>query len=436
MLSFLFTRTPLFFLVQSLWRDEAFTYLLSKKNLLDIIVLTAKDYNPPFYYFFMHFWMKIFGHSEIVLRLPSLIFFLGTIYLAHHFIIDILKIKGKKSWIYLLFFLFNPLLVYYAFEARMYSMLTFFATASFYFFYQKNKKYYLITTILGLYTHYFMILVVFTQIVYLLIHKIKGLRLVAYSLFAFLPWVIFFFLTKKNTSSFWISPMPFKEIIHIPTLILLGYEKGFWFFTSQSENYLLFLIIFNWVLLMIIALGLIKTDWKAKTEKKVIIFFMLWGLFPPLIVFIMSFYRSLFLPRYLIFSSVGLIFLLIYCLEKVKILPKIIFFFLILIFSLVYQDLQVKYRQKINFSKTINEIRLLSMPPDVLYVTSELDFHIAQYYLSENKVYLFNKPYNEIPDFVGKILIPKNKITNILPYYPRRAFILNPDGNYDILSIH
>jgi len=442
MLSFLFTKTPLAFLIQSLWRDEAFTYLLAKKNLIDIITLTVKDYNPPFYYFFLHFWMKIFGHSEISLRLPSLIFYWGTIYIVHHFILDVLKIKGKKSWVYLLLFLFNPILGYYAFEARMYSMLAFFATASFYFFYQRNKKSYLIVTILGLYTHYFMIFVVIVQIVDLIIHGIretksfKGLKLIIYSLAAFFPWVMFFALTKKNISSFWISSMPLKEIIYLPSLIFSGYEKSFWFLTSPIKNYLPLIVNFNLLIIIIVAIGLVKTDWKNKQQKETLIFFLLWGLLPPLITFTISLYKPLFLPRYLIFSSIGLIFVLIYCLEKMKTLPKTIFFILILALSINYQGLEIRYRGKINFSKTINEIKFISKSIDVLYVESELDFHIAQYYFDENRVYLFNKSYKEIPDFVGKILIPKNSIVYVLPYYPERAFILRSDGSYNILSIH
>ena len=65
MLNFIFTKTPLFFLTQSFWRDEAFSYFMAKKNISEIIFLTAKDFNPPLYYSILHFWIKIFGGSEI-----------------------------------------------------------------------------------------------------------------------------------------------------------------------------------------------------------------------------------------------------------------------------------------------------------------------------------------------------------------------------------
>jgi len=93
MLSFLFSKTPLLFFAQSLWRDEAFSYFLAKKNILEIIFLSAKDYNPPLYYILLHFWMKIFGSSEIALRSLSLVFYWATIYIIFLFLTKIFKIK-------------------------------------------------------------------------------------------------------------------------------------------------------------------------------------------------------------------------------------------------------------------------------------------------------------------------------------------------------
>src|SRR3989344_2939011 len=80
MMDFLFNRTPLYFMTQSLWRDEAFSYLLAQKSIIDIIRLTAQDFNPPFYYIMLHFWISIFGKSEIALRSLSFVFFALTLY--------------------------------------------------------------------------------------------------------------------------------------------------------------------------------------------------------------------------------------------------------------------------------------------------------------------------------------------------------------------
>ena len=127
---FIYTFTPLRFFIQSFWRDEAFSYLLAKQNILSILILTAKDYNPPLYYLLLHMWIGVFGPSEIALRTLSLLFFFGTLYVVSLFLNNIFKISVKKTLFYLLLFVLNPLLHYYAFEARMYTLFAFFITLS------------------------------------------------------------------------------------------------------------------------------------------------------------------------------------------------------------------------------------------------------------------------------------------------------------------
>ena len=110
MFNFLFTKTPLMFLVQSFWRDEAFSYLLAKRSLLDIVTLTVKDFSPPLYYFFLHFWINVFGKSEVALRSLSMVFYWATFYVVFLILTEVFKMKLKKAVLYLLFFLLNPLL--------------------------------------------------------------------------------------------------------------------------------------------------------------------------------------------------------------------------------------------------------------------------------------------------------------------------------------
>ncbi|PIZ68176.1 hypothetical protein COY12_00610, partial [Candidatus Roizmanbacteria bacterium CG_4_10_14_0_2_um_filter_33_96] len=72
----------------------------------------------------MKLWTNLFGYSEIALRMPSILFSLMTGYVVY-------LIGGVWA---MAFFLFNPLIVYYSQEARMYMMVTFLLTAALYFF--------------------------------------------------------------------------------------------------------------------------------------------------------------------------------------------------------------------------------------------------------------------------------------------------------------
>lgn len=110
---------------QSLWLDEAITAQTVKTLSYSQIIskFSPTDFHPPLYYLFMKFWTNIFGYSETAVRMPSVIFSL----VAGYYIYLIAGVWGA------VFFLFNPLIVYYSQEARMYMMATMFLTASLYY---------------------------------------------------------------------------------------------------------------------------------------------------------------------------------------------------------------------------------------------------------------------------------------------------------------
>lgn len=425
MFSWFFSKTPLLFFTQPFWRDEAFSYLLAKKSIFDILILTAKDFNPPLYYLVLHFWIKFFGNSEIALRSLSLIFFWGTIYVVFLFLTNIFKIKSLIFTIcYLIFAILNPLLLYYAFEARMYSMFAFLSVLSFYALFKKNKKIYLLSTIAGLYTHYFMI---FILIIQYFIFKSKD-QIKAF--FYIIPWFIFIILNQGiNLSSFWIEKNSIKKFINFIGSVYTGYEYNFNFFNKDilRISLLLYLIIFS---------GIFFLKIKNKFEKILFKTLFFVGFLTPLLISIFSFVKPIFLPRYLIFANVSLLLLLIFIIEKYPKILKISILILLFLITINYHQLQIKERKKSNIRKTLREIKYLMKKNDVLYVLSELDFFTAQYYLNEDKVFIWQKSYEEIPDYVGKVLIPKEKIVYNLPVYPKKAFILESSEKYSIQSIY
>jgi len=444
MISYLFTKTPLVFLIQSLWRDEAFSYLLAKKNIVDILYLTAKDFNPPFYYLLLHFWMKLFGHSEISLRLLSLIFFWGIVYVTYLFFVNILKINFKRSFLYLSLFVLNPLLIFYAFEARMYTMLAFTVTLSFYFMIKKNWRWYIFITVLGLYTHYFMIFVILSQLAIVFLFEKrqpdfrKKIANILLSLILVAPW--FFFVLKQRTTfnePFWIEKIPLNLktssylIFSFLTIIFNGYEN-----IKQLLEKPMLQIILAFILNFLLIIGFLKINLEKRKKRVIFCYLIFWSIVIPGLVGIFSYWKPIFLPRYLIFSTVGFLILICYILEKIKPPGRYLIIFFLVCYSLNYNWLQIKNQQKDNVRAVFSEVKHLAGKKDLLYVSNELDFFLAQYYFDENRVYIFGKKYEEIPNYVGKILIPKNKITTSLPTYPEKAFVLNNNYHYDIQSLY
>ncbi len=423
MINVLFTKTPLMFFVQSFWSDEAFSYLMAKKSLLDIVVLSAKDFSPPLYYFSLHFWMNVFGTSEVMIRLLSVIFYWATIYVCFIFLSDFFKMKLKKAFFYTFFIAINPILLYYAFEARMYSMFAFFSVLSFYALYKKNDKLYLLAAVLGLYTHYFMVFVVILQY---FMSKSKQLKAFA----IFLPWGLYTLISKGvGPEPFWIQSFSLSNLVNFVGSIYTGYEPELNFFSNS-------IFLFSLVILILIGFGYLNHKNNRGEKHRLFRYLIIWALAIPFFITLISYIKPIFLPRYLIFSTVGLLLLLIFIVEELPIPFRVGVVGLLIAVTLYYQGLQVAYRRKADLRKTIGEIKLLMSKGDKLYVSSEQDFFTAQYYLDENRVYVWGKTYQEIPDYVGKVLIPKQKVVRILPFYPNKAFVLTRDGNYTIQAAY
>ncbi len=433
MIAFIFSKTPLLFFVQSFWRDEAFTYLLAKQNILNIFITTAKDFNPPLYYFLVHFWMKLFGGSEISLRTISLLFYFATIYMMYLFIKHVFKIKPPSSIFYLLLSILNPLLLYYAFEARMYTMLAFFATLSSYSFLKKRNGLYLISTILGLYTHYFMVFAVLIQLAYsFLFERKRSARKNLYLYFLlfifFLPWILVVANLKElGNESFWIEKSSLLTFLLLPGIIFTGFENSLRFYHKEIIRLSLGLFTF-------LGYGIFCLREYFKSKKTYLLYVVLWGIGLPFFVALVSFIKPIFLPRYLIFCVVGFLLFIISTLKNTPKLPRILIYLLLIGVSLNFHIQQVKNRKKSDLRRIIREIKYLAGPNDMIYVINELDYFPAQYYFNERKVYIYGKTYEEIPNYVGKVLIPKSKFINTLPIFPQKAFILTSDSHYEIQS--
>ncbi|NMB57479.1 hypothetical protein GYA19_06125, partial [Candidatus Beckwithbacteria bacterium] len=109
------------------WRDEAFSFFLSKLPISEIIRVTTHDFTPPLFYVLLHFWMMI-SQSLFFMRLLPLIFSLVFILILLSLrkqLYAYLKIKENlaSQFLYLSLIIFNPIFIYFAIELRAYSLL-------------------------------------------------------------------------------------------------------------------------------------------------------------------------------------------------------------------------------------------------------------------------------------------------------------------------
>jgi hypothetical protein len=114
-----------------LWLDEAFSVWMAGRGPVEMLQWIVRiDQHPPLYYLLLHYWMTINGETPYRVRLLSVLFGAGTIpiiYLIGKRMSGV--VMGLSAAMLLAFSLFN---IYFAQEARMYTLLAFNAAAAIY----------------------------------------------------------------------------------------------------------------------------------------------------------------------------------------------------------------------------------------------------------------------------------------------------------------
>ena len=167
------------------------------------------------------------------------------------------------------------------------------------------------------------------------------------SLIAFSPWVVFFFNQNNLPTSFWINKPHLKDIFGLLGIIYTGNEAAFYpiDLISKIQNNVMY---FSLILLVIVMVG-IYFYFKRFSKKDQVDFQLLfiWGVVTSSLVGLISFIKPVYFPRYLIFTSVGFLLLIIFIIEKINIYIRTVLIILLLVLTLSYQKLQLEYRKKL-----------------------------------------------------------------------------------------
>lgn len=413
-----YLKIPFVYLTQSLWRDEAFSYVMARSRVFDVIIFTSRDFNPPLYYIFLHFWLKFFGGTEISMRSLSFLFHLLTSYVIYKFVEKLFS--RRLGFFAFLLTLLNPMLLYYAFEARMYSMLAFFSAVSMYFFYFKKWGLWFLVSICGIYTHLFFWLTIIVQVIFSI--KIKSLKSFLlkfiFLLVSFFPWVpslvnqLF-----RGSQSFWVNKIDLQLVMSSVGNIFSSYEGtpgGLWTWTALLSLLLVLLCLFNYF----------------KKRDHFTILAIIWLFLPLSLVLFVSFWKPIFVNRYLIFLVIPMIFTIVEFMDYFK-KYRLVLFGLFLGLELFINSLG-HYYLKTDIRESVRKALMRMGRDDILVSRTPLTYFEANYY-SNFKAYLYS-PTNNIPSFLGAVLIDKNKILPDLKIFQGEVYLINDDGAVDIIK--
>ncbi|MDR1969733.1 MAG: glycosyltransferase family 39 protein [Candidatus Nomurabacteria bacterium] len=295
----------------SVWFDESFSAYMIRQKWSDIWHFTALDVNAPLYYFLLKGWSFIVGHSDVALRLLSVIFGVGAV--VSGFFLTRRLFGQRVGYLALLFLTLSPMLLRYATEMRCYTLMVFLLIMATYVFIvasEKRKiKWWLLYGFLiaaAMWTHYYAVLPILAHFVWRFItlkKKFFTRDFVTAIIFAgmlFLPWLPAMIrqITTVQNTGFWIPPFGIDTVGN---------------FAGEMAIYNTHDHLINWVALgLVIALVLLITlliySHRTLMKKTRTNFSLVLALIflSPLILAILSLppLRPMFINRYVIFSMV------------------------------------------------------------------------------------------------------------------------------------
>jgi len=303
----------------SVWHDEGFSFALASRTPVEIWAGSARDVHPPLYYLLLHFWIELFGTSQLAIRSLSAIMGIAVIPLGY---IIVKKIAGKRAAVLAGFMLaLAPFLIRYSQEARMYGLLGLVMLVAFYSVMRivENPKkiwpyfLYAVSVGLGLYTHYFTALAVISFWVYLITIQpprrwrfqktiflsSKWLFANVLALIIFLPWAPSALAQVRRAQGLsWLARASIRTF----------HDTVWQFFTfTDARQIITFLYWLIPLVILALAIYLLATD---KSREKFTRLLVCYSFLPILTALAISLQKPIFHERYFAFSAIGIYMIL------------------------------------------------------------------------------------------------------------------------------
>lgn len=301
------------------------------KGLAAITEVLSRNVHLPFYFYLMHFWLELAGTSEWALRFPSLLFSVLSVLMI--FLLGRDLANSSVGLISATLVAFLPEQVYFAQEARMYTLLLLLTISSTYALVLAEKRpsaiwlhvLYAVLSIVGLYTHYIYLFCFAFQTLYIWIESIseglgkppmRWLIVQGCVVSALMPW-LFVALQQKQSAPkniFWArATFSFEFILRailskITRWIAIPEVRLGWLNVAVAY--------------MLLALGVVS----ARANRKLFLLFGIWICLPIAAITAADLFlgtRAIGVPRYWITITPALYLLMALGLEKLWRLPEL-----------------------------------------------------------------------------------------------------------------
>lgn len=359
---------------KELWYDEAFSADIIRNSYIDVFKLSKTDVHPPLFYFVLKAWTHNVD-SELMLRLPSVIFGVGLIPLAYYLVLYISKNVMKANLVALVIAV-NPFLVTYSKEARSNSMLAFLTVLGFFLFLKayKDKKYLAISILLPILflTHYITVFIIGLFVIVLVINDKRAFKFMLLVIIVMILWMPMMIGNSNNSGLTWIPEFSLSRVPQSFQAFIFGVD------TSDPQlppptNPFPFGASITATISFIIALGLILIP-KKSTDHYLLLAFALIPIFLTALVG-KIFNYNLYVERYLIGYAALLVVYFVIVLPK-RANPLVFIYLILSVFTIYNQQLvNIGYKELGSFKSD-----------KLIVMTSATDFINAKYYSDDIKL--------------------------------------------------
>jgi len=409
--------------------------MAASQNLASVATGDAAGNHPPLYFIILHFWIGLFGSSEIVLRAPAAIFGVLSVLIIYWLGCTLFNRRVGLIASFLSAISFEH--IYYAQQVRHYSLLLLLSLLSFWLFIQilkRNRKWhypcYFLVNILLAYTHVFGLFIIAAQIFFLIV-----------------------FWTKYRPKRFKLLGVQLATVATLPPLALLLVpvamsmaQHGFWTsepsLTTVYDTFLVFaggqtLLLLTFFILAVIApLSITRIEGKWVLRKPLeslkgiswnirleaineVVLLMIWLLLPIVSAFIISRITTpIYVIRYLIGASPALYLLVAKGLTNLKV-KGILYPALLIILLLSVPNLANHYHEeRMQWREVAALVELKAQQNDVLvfcahYYQCSFD-HYYHGNLEEFGIDRKVEDTRQIADFVNGATSGKERVWLIL----------------------
>jgi hypothetical protein len=316
------------------WLDETSSIFRAQHSLIWMIRQSFTDPNPPLYFFMLKGWMSLFGISEFSTRLLSVIFSASTVFILYY--ISRQFFNRETAFYVSLIFTLAQIQLYFSHETRGYTIIVFMSALSFYFYLLTINKpgilnllMYILTNTFLLYIHPVPVILIIIQFICLSLYFKSSRKGSLYIIVGqVITAILFGAWVLKNS---WVSKMqswiPSPGPGQLKELIITYLNTKFIYYTA-----------FGLLLIFIVILIVRWINKKSVYEDiRSFLILLLWGIFPILIIFLISQYSSRWDTRYMLFATPGLYLLISFLISKLPVngLIRLALIIAILISSLI-----------------------------------------------------------------------------------------------------